>query len=186
MIKPNNFDNISTGDFIPVAPGAHHMVIKQVKEQKSKSGKDMLVIAVDFAANDTQPLYFSKLFEGDIRPDKKWPHAGTIYVVSVDNNGQCSRNFKSFITCFEHSNGVQVNWDNGPQFVAQFAGKKIGGVYGRVEEEYNGERRIRCLHRWFCDDGRVESTKAPADKLMAQDAAPVPAGYAVSTEEVPF
>lgn len=187
MNKPNNYENISTGDFTPVTPGGHHLIIKQVKEQKSRSGKDMLVVAVDMAPNDSQPKYFSKMFEEDTRPEKKWPHAGTIYVVSTDANGQCSRNFKTFITSFEKSNGVQTTWGEGAAFVNQFTGKKIGGVYGRVEEEYNGERKIRCLHRWFCEDSKVESAKAPADKLMAQGAAPVPAGFVgVEVEDIPF
>lgn len=193
MNKPSNFENVSTGDFTPVTPGGHHMIIKQVKEQQSKSGKPMLVVAVDFAPNDTQPLYMSKLFESDIRPEKKWPHAGTIYVVSVDNNNQCSRNFKTFITSFEHSNNTQVRWDDGPAFTAQFAGKKIGGVFGIVEEEYNGERRKRCIHRWFCDDNKAGNAKIPEPKLMDQGAAPVPAGNtaqtvftAVELEEIPF
>ena len=135
MQKPMNFENVSTGEFTPVTAGGHHLIIKQVKEQKSRSGKDMLVVAVDMAPNDTQPLYFSKLFEEDTRPEKKWPHAGTIYVVSVDDKGQCTKNFKTFITCFEKSNNVQVNWDAGAAFVNQFAGKKIGGVFGRRTEE---------------------------------------------------
>lgn len=189
MNKPTNFENVSTGDFTPVAPGGHHLIIKQVKEQQTRTGKDMLVIAVDMAPNDSQPLYFSKLFEEDIRPEKKWPNAGTIYVVSTDNAGQCTRNFKTFITSFEKSNNVRVDWCDGPKFVAQFAGKKIGGVYGRVEEEYNGERKTRCLLRWFCEDAKAEGSKVPADKLLDQGAAPVPAGFTpveINTEEIPF
>jgi len=188
MIKPNNFDNVSTGDFVPVSVGGHHMIIKQVKEQTSKTGKPMVVVAVDFASNDSQPLYFSKLFEGDIRPEKKWPHAGTIYIVTVDNNGQCSRNFKSFITSFEHSNNVLTNWSDDQRWAAQFTGKKIGGLFGRVEEEYNGERRIRVLHRYFCDDSKVDGAKAPADKLLPQGAAPVQSGSftSVPDEDIPF
>lgn len=189
MNKPNNYEAISTGDFTPVTPGGHHMIIKQVKEQQTKTGKPMLVVAIDFAQNDSQPLYFSKLFESDIRPEKKWPHAGTIYVVSTDDKGQCTRNFKTFITSFEHSNGMQATWGDGPQFVAQFAGKKIGGVFGIVEEEYNGERKKRCLHRWFCDDEKAESQKVPAPRLLDQGAAPVPAGFTqveLNAEDIPF
>ena len=194
MNKPNNYENVSTGDFTPVEAGGHHLIIKQVKESKSKSGKDMLIVAVDMAPNDRQPLYFSKLFQEDTRPEKKWPHAGTIYVVSVDNNGQCSRNFKTFITSFEHSNGVQTNWGEGAAFTNQFAGKKIGGVFGIVEEEYNGERKKRCLLRWFCDDGKADGAKVPEPKLLDQGAAPVPAGNVpagftpveLNLEEVPF
>lgn len=195
MNKPVNFESVSTGDFTPITPGGHHLIIKQVKEQQSRSGKPMLVVAVDFAPTDSQPLYMSKLFESDIRPEKKWPHAGTIYVVSTDDKGQCTRNFKTFITSFEHSNGVQTVWGEGAQFTNQFAGKKIGGLFGIVEEEYNGERKKRCLHRWFCDDSRVDSARVPEPKLMDQGAAPVPAGSTttqpggftpVQLEDIPF
>lgn len=155
------------------------MIIRQVREQESRTGKPMLVILVDFAENDSQPKYFSKLYESDVRPDKKWPHAGVIYVVSVDGSGQCSRNFKTFITSFERSNGCEVVWSNGPAFCEQFRGKKIGGVYGRVEEEYNGERKTRTLLRWFCEDGRADNAKAPSDKLM--DSAPAASATAVPT-----
>ena len=192
MNKPMNYENVSTGDFTPVTPGGHHLIIKQVKEAKSKTGKDMLVVALDMAQNDSQPLYMSKLFEGDTRPEKKWPRAGTVYVVATDNNGQCSRNFKTFISSFEKSNGVEARWVEGTAFVAQFAGKKIGGVYGIVEDEYNGERKKKCELRWFCEDGRAEGAKVPEPKLLDQGAAPVPAGSVpsgfvpVSAEEIPF
>jgi len=189
MQKPMNYENVSTGEFTPVTAGGHHLIIKQVKEQKSRTGKDMLVVAVDMAPNDSQPLYFSKMFEEDTRPEKKWPHAGTIYVVSVDGKGQCTKNFKTFITCFEKSNGVQVNWDAGAAFASQFAGKKIGGVYGIVEEEYNGERKKRCLHRWFCEDAKAEGAKVPEPRLLDNGAAPIPAGFTqveINTEEIPF
>lgn len=175
MLKPTNFENIQTGDFVPPAVGGHHMIINGVKEQKSSTGKDMLVVYVDFAPNDSQPGYFRKLYDGDIRPDKKWPKDGVIYVVSLDANGQCSRNFKTFITSFEESNGCQVKWGEGEAFCDQFRGKKIGGVFGRIEEEYNGERHIRTRHRWFCSDAKAESAKAPADKLLPASSTPVTA-----------
>lgn len=189
MNKPMNYENVSTGTFTPAEIGGHHMIIKQVKESKTRTGKDMLVVAVDFAPNDRQPKYFSNLFETDTRPEKKWPNAGTVYVVCTDNNGQCSKNFKTFITSFEKSNGCQVDWCEGAKFAKQFAGKKIGGVYGRVEEEYNGERKIRSILRWFCEDARADDAKAPADKLLDQGAAPIPAGFTpveINTEEIPF
>ena len=187
MIKPSNYEAVNTGDFTPVLPGGHHMIIKQVKEQQSRTGKPMLVVAVEFATEDRQPMYMSKLFESDIRPDKKWPRAGTIYVVSVDNNGQCSKNFKTFITSVERSNNFTVNWTDGPSFTQQFVGKKVGGVYGRVESEYNGERRMRCEHRWFCEDSKADGVKVPEDKLLPQTNPAVPAGFTeINTEEVPF
>ena len=84
---------------------------------------------------------------------------------------------------------MQTSWAEGAAFANQFFGKKIGGVYGIVEEEYNGERKKRCLHRWFCEDSRADSAKVPEPKLLDQGAAPVPAGFTqvdINTEEIPF
>ena len=141
MQKPNNYDNTqASGDFTPVELGGHKLVIKQVSESKSKSGKDMIVVLFDFSADDKQPNYFMEQFKNDIRPDKKWPNQGTQYILANDENGNCSRSFKTFTTCVEHSNpGFSTQW--GDVFCQQFKGKKIGGVFGFVEEEYNGERK---------------------------------------------
>ena len=119
MQKPNNFDNVSTGDFTPVTPGGHHLIIKKVEETKSKAGKDMIIVAFDMAPGDSQPNYISKLFADDIRPDKKWPRAGRQYIVVTDSDGNTSRSFKSFITCVEKSNnGFVTQW--GDAFAQQF------------------------------------------------------------------
>ena len=193
MNKPNNYDNVKTGDFTPIMPGGHHMIIKGVEERKTRTGKDMLVVAFDFAPNDRQPGYAADLFNSDIRPDKKWPNACVTYVVAVDNDGNASRNFKTFIRSVEESNkGFITSWGEGQVFTQQFKGKRVGGVFGRVEEEYNGERKTRTLLRWFCSDARVDNANVPAEKLLSQEAAPatagtVPAGFtAVEVDDVPF
>lgn len=168
MQKPNNFDNVQVGgDFTPVELGGHHMVIKQVAERQSSTGKPMLVVLFDFAKNDRQPEYFSDLFRSDVRPDKKWPNNGTNYIVSVDASGQCSKSFKSFIKAVEDSNqGFVTAWGDGPQFTAQFKNKRIGGVFGNVEDEYNGERKMRRKLRWFCRDEAADNANIPQDKYI--------------------
>lgn len=196
MNKPNNFDNVRTGDFTPITPGGHHMIIKGVEERKTKTGKDMLVVAFDFAPNDKQPSYAAQLFNSDIRPDKKWPNSCITYVVAVDNDGNTSRNFKTFIKSVEDSNkGFITTWGEGQVFTQQFKGKRVGGVFGRVEEEYNGERKIRTILRWFCSDSRVDNANVPADKLLGVSAAPaqvttsstIPAGFTpVQDDDIPF
>ena len=198
MIKPNNYENIQTGDFVPPELGGHHMTIMNVHEGKTKSGKDMLIVALDFAPNDKQPGYMRKLYDGDVRPEKKWPRMGTSYIVSVDDSGECSRNFKTFITSFEDSNGCQVTWGVGPAFCQQFVGKKIGGVYGRVENEYMGERKLRTELRWFCSDAKADSQKPPKDKMLPEKpatmAVPLPGAVTdpmsglpqVETSELPW
>lgn len=190
MEKPNNYDNVQTGEFVPAMTGGHHIIIKGVKETKTKTGKDMIVVAFDFAKNDRQPGYFSELFEKDIRPDKKWPYSGTQYIVVTDKDGNTSKSFKSFITSVENSNkGFKAAW--GDIFCDQFKNKLVGGVYGIVESEYNGERKKRSQLRWFCEDSKADSQTTPEPKLMpnnnvtqsADGFLNVPSG---TDEEVPF
>ena len=89
----------------------------------------MIRVSFDFAANDKQPGYFMESFKNDIRPDKKWPNQATQYILTEDENGNCSKSFKTFITCVEHSNsGFLTQW--GDNFGAQFKNKVVGGVFG--------------------------------------------------------
>ena len=189
MNKPSGYDEVKVGgDFTPAELGGHHMIIKGVREEKSKKGDDMIVVAFDFAANDKQPGYFSELFENDIRPDKKWPNAGTQYILTMDTKdpSKVNKSFKSFITSFEKSNGVECDW--GAKFCEQFKGKKIGGVFGIVEEEYNGKVSKRHKLRWFCEDDRADSAKIPEEKLLNNGFVPAGSGKTPEgiPEEIPF
>lgn len=191
MIKPEGYDEVQAGgDFTPAELGGHHMIIKGVREEKSKKGKPMIVVAFDFAANDRQPGYFADLFEKDIRPEKKWPNNGTQYIVTLDENGRTSRSFKSFVTSVERSNGFTVAWDD--TFCTQFKGKRVGGVFGLVEEEYNGDIKKRHKLRWFCEDARADGANIPNPKLLdGSTGSGAPAGSggftpASSDEDLPF
>lgn len=168
MQKPNNYDNTQVGsDFIPIELGGHHAVIKSAREDKSKKGnKPMLVVAIDFAPNDKQPGYFAEQFEKDIRPEKKWPFQAVQYIVVEDSAGSCSKSFKSFVNAFEKSNNTEIKWVDGPAFVAQFKGKRIGAVYGEVEDEYNGEVKTRRRLRWFCVDAVADKAKIPNKQTL--------------------
>ena len=138
MQKPNNFETTQAqGEFTPVELGGHYLVIKEVSEMKSKNGKDMIKVSFDFAKNDKQPGYFEKAFRDDIRPEKKWPNQATQYILTEDAEGNCSRSFKTFITCVEHSNKMEVQW--GDNFEQQFKNKVIGGVFGPQMDYYNGK-----------------------------------------------
>lgn len=193
MNKPNGYDNVSIGDFTPIIPGGHHMIIKGVEELTSSTGKAMLKVAFDFDQNDQQPGYMAKLFKDDIRHEKKWPNSGVTYVVAVDANGNTSRNFKSFIKSVEDSNkGFITSWCDGAAFTNQFKGKKVGGVFGKIEDEYNGKRSIKTKLRWFCSTDRVAGAKVPDPKLLeVKQTAPAhsdpTAGMIpVNDEDIPF
>lgn len=161
MQKPNNYDETQAGgEFTPVELGGHKLVIKQVNETKSKTGKDMIVVLFDFAEDDKQPGYFMEQFQNDIRPDKKWPNQATQYILTEDNEGKCNRSFKTFTTCVEHSNaGFSVQW--GDKFCQCFKGKKIGGVFGEQMDYYNGEEKKKRVLRWFCSLDNVADASIP-------------------------
>lgn len=165
MKKPDGYNEVKVGgEYTPPALGGHKMVIKQVVETKSKSGKDMIVVCYDFAKDDVQPLFFSEEFKNDIRPEKKWPHAGTAYILTEDNDGKCSRKLKGFVSSFEKSNNCEAVW--GDKFAAQFKNKKIGGVFGEVENEYNGKTSMRHELRWFCELSRAEGATIPDPRYL--------------------
>lgn len=161
MQKPNNYENTQAqGEFTPVDLGGHKLIIKQVNETTSKNGKPMIVVLFDFAQDDIQPGYFTEQFKNDIRPDKKWPNQATQYILTEDENGDCSRSFKTFITCVEHSNsGFTTQW--GDNFEKQFKNKKIGGVFGLQMDYYEGKEREQRVLRWFVSLDKVPDARIP-------------------------
>lgn len=161
MQKPNGYDEAKAGGgFIPVELGGHHLVIKQVEEMQSSTGKPMIKVSFDFAENDKQPKYFAEQFKDDIRPDKKWSNQATQYILVYEQDGKTSRNFKTFTTCVEHSNtGFTTQW--GDNFCQQFTNKKIGGVFGEQMDYYNGEEKKKRVLRWFVSSDKVADAQIP-------------------------
>lgn len=165
MNKPMGYEETQiSGEFIPVNAGGHTAIIKGLEETTSKSGKPMIKVAIDFDKNDDQPEYFSNLFASDDRPDKKWPFNAVQYILTEDNDGKCSRSFKSFISSVERSNNAECVWGAG--FAKWFLGKKIGAVYGIVEEEYNGKVTSRRRIRYFCQYDKAKDASVPEPKLL--------------------
>lgn len=161
MLKPNGYDDArANGDFEPVLLGGHHLVIKQVEEMQSSTDKPMIKVSFDFAPEDKQPNYFAEQFKNDIRPDKKWSNQATQYIMVYDQNGNTSRNFKTFTTCVEHSNtGFVTQW--GDNFCQQFKNKKIGGVFGEQMDYYNGDEKKKRVLRWFVSSDKVADAQVP-------------------------
>lgn len=161
MNKPSNYDDIALHRD-PIKLGGHIAVIKKVEETKSKSGKDQVVIYIDFDFQDEQAGYFKQMYLADTRQEKKWPNDGTLYIT---NNDQAifDRNIKAFNTAYEDSNGVQTIW--GSSWAAQFAGKKIGVVYGEEESVWRDELRTNRKIRFFCDYHKALDQDIPKKKL---------------------
>ena len=160
---PEDYESTQVGgDFTPPEVGGHYAVIKQVNEKKSSTGLDMLVVLFDFDEKDKQKGYFMEMYKNDTRPDKKYPNDATNYMVVDKSSSYGTKNLKSFITCVENSNaGFKVKW--GDNFCEQFKGKKIGCVFGRIIDFYNGEEHKKNGFRWFCSTDKVATTEVPAE-----------------------
>ena len=162
MQKPSNYNETQAqGEWIPVELGGHRMVVKQVSEKKSQSGKDMIVVLFDFAPDDKQPNYFMDSFNNDARQDKKWSNQATQYILTEDMDGKCSRQFKTFCTCVENSNPGFECWKNDQFDFTGIKGKKIGGVFGEQMDFYNGEEKKKRVLRWFCSIDKVADAAIP-------------------------
>ena len=199
MNKPSGYDEATTSSgFTPANLGGHYCVIKQVTEKQSSKGQDMIVVLLDFCKPDEQADYFSNLFNEDDREDKKWPFAGSKYIMVYDfnNPSKTSRQFKTFCTCVEKSNKYTIKW-GGSNWANQFKGKKIGVVYGAEEHEYDGKVSMRHLPKWFCSFDKVDQQSIPEPKFLsgAAAAANKPSGPADdsfinvpegSDEDIPF
>lgn len=161
MRKPRNYENTQAqGEFTPVELGGHRLVIKQVEERMSKTNKQMIVVYFDFAQGDKQAGYFTEVFKNDIRPEKKWPNQATQYILTEDENGDCSRSFKTFLTCVEHSNkGFETQWAD--DFGKQFKNKLIGGVFGPQMDYYDGKEREKRVLRWFVSVDKASDAAVP-------------------------
>lgn len=172
MNKPTNYEKTQAGgDFIPVELGGHYGVIKNVSERETKNGDPMIVVSIDFDKKDAQAGYFTEQFKNDTREDKKYPNQATNYI-TTEYAGACTRGFKSFMKAFADSNKIKedaIEW--GDKFTAQFKNKKIGVVFGNVEEIYNGEQKLRRKIRWFCNYDKVSEQRVPDDKLLTGGAA---------------
>lgn len=129
MEKLQGYDEAKaiTGEYEKLEAGGYICKIISAKEEKSKSGKRMLVLALDILEGDKKD-FFRNRFNENVNPDKKWP-AGAIYRQMLE--GEKAAGFlKGIMTSLEASNeGFKWNWDE-----KKLADLKCGAIFG--EEEY--------------------------------------------------
>ena len=174
MQKPEGYDQAQAmGDFVPIDLGGHYAKIIKVEETQSEKGKDMIIVGYDFCDPDKQAGYFQRAYSNDDRDDKKWPYAGRKYIMVNDYQDpkKTSRSFKTFCTCVEKSNGMEIKWGVN-NWGAQFAGKKVGVVFGEEESEYDGKVTMRRLPRYFCKTESVSEVSIPNPKYLDGNAGP--------------
>lgn len=130
MEKINGYDEAQalTGEFETLEPGGYICKIRSAREEKAKSGKRMLVMALDILEGEKKD-FFQKRFDEDTRADKKWP-AGAVYRQMLE--GEKAAGFlKGLMTSLEASNdGFKWNWDE-----KKLKDLKCGAIFGAEEYE---------------------------------------------------
>ena len=164
MKKPFGYEEARVhGEFRPLPSDGYVCVIKQVREQTSRSGKPMIVIALDIFEGDYKG-YYEQSYRADTRQEKKW--GCNVYQLTETDEGKCSAGFKTFITSVEKSNpGFATVWGDG--FCAAFKGKLVGGLFGREQyQKNNGDLAwsTKCIAFRSVDTIRNGEFTVPEDK----------------------
>lgn len=131
--RPNDWDTAQafTGEAMEqMTPGGHIVRIAAMKQETSKNGKPMLVVAFDIAEGSELDGFYKRQHDNKKKfdPAAKW--GGVIRFMLYNREGGTNGFFKGFIGAVEESNpGYKWNWDE-----RSISGKMVGLVFG--EEEY--------------------------------------------------
>lgn len=186
MEKLKGYDEAQaiTGEYEKLNAGGYICKIKSAKEEKSKTGKRMLVIALDILEGDKKD-FFKKRFDEDTRTEKKWP-AGAIYRQMLE--GEKAAGFlKGLITSIEASNeGFKWDWDE-----KKLANLKCGAIFGEEEyEKLDGSVRTSTKVKFIRTVKSIEegNFKIPEIKKLPQkgEAFEDFVNSVTSDEELPF
>lgn len=170
MRKPRNYDSAETytgGKRLPA--GGYICKIINVKEETSKNGNDMLVLAFDICEGEFKDFY-KEGYEKNTSEDKKW--RGNFYMMipgeDAEKDDWALRNFKTNIGKFEDSNNYHFDWEH-PE---RLKGLMIGIVFG--EEEYianNGSSRfsVKPVRLETVDTIKDGDFEMPAVKYLDQN-----------------
>lgn len=135
MEKPQGYDEAQalTGEYETLEAGGYICKIIAAKEEKSKTNKKMLVLALDIAEGEKKD-FFKKRFEENKKnntdPTKeiKWPAGGT-YRQMLEGDKSVGY-LKGLMTSLENSNpNFKWDWDE-----KKLKNLKCGAIFG--EEEY--------------------------------------------------
>ena len=129
MEKVKGYDEAQaiTGEYERLEAGGYICKIISAKEEQSKSGKRMLVLALDILEGDKKE-FFRNRFDEDNRNDKKWP-SGAVYRQMLEGD-KAAGFLKGLMTSLEVSNnGFKWDWDE-----KKLTNLKCGAIFG--EEEY--------------------------------------------------
>ena len=183
MKKINEYDEAQalTGEYEVLEAGGYVCKILNAKEEKSQSGKEMLVIAFDIEEGEHKD-YFKRRFDNDTRLDKKWPVNG-IYRQMLEGENAVGY-LKGMITSLEASNPkFKWDWDE-----SKLKGLKFGGIFRREQyEAFDGSLKFSTKLQYIRSVEKIKNNdfNIPEDKLLNK---PQNEGeyITVNDDELPF
>lgn len=177
----SDFDSaksFGSSDIPVLTPGGHICRILNARQEKARSGADMLVIAFDIEEHGEFDGYYAKRHERarGYNPDAKWQ--GIFRTSIMTKEGKTNSFFKGLIVAVEESN-TGYNFKAAQFNEATLKGKLVGFNFG-IEEylDSKGEIRESVKPAWAVSVERVrEGIEPPRRKPYQQ-----PAGTAAAEE----
>ena len=164
MKKIEGYDEaqVLTGEYENLEAGGYICKILDAKEEKSTTGKSMLVITFDILEGEHKDFYKRK-YDSDTRTDKKWPTNG-IYRQMLE--GEKSAGYlKGVITSLEASNPkFKWDWDE-----TKLKDLVFGGIFRREQYEANdGSLKFSTKLQFIRSVEKIKNNdfEVPTDKLL--------------------
>lgn len=146
-----DYDSVKVGgEFTALPAGGYVCVVKKARMTTNGNGLPMIEVPIDISEGD-YAQYFTQLFRERMGkdPNAKYPYNGILKITAVDEDGNTKKNFKSFCTAIEESNGIVLP-RNDDGFLQALVGMKVGVLYQR--EEYlgnDGNTHWSTKPKWF-------------------------------------
>lgn len=189
--KIENWDKVEPnyGEAKRLKADGYICVILACKQEKSSSGKNMLVINFDIAEGDFKGFYMDRYKnaprDNNNPVEPKWQ--GKYYIV-LEGEGYEGR-LKAFTTSLEESNqGYTWDWNE-----ENLKGKLFGGIFREEEYIYNGEVRsnvklwqIRSVKTIREGNFEVPRKKEVPEDEKASFNASLDATFVQTNEQLPF
>lgn len=135
--KIENWNNVEPnyGESKRIVAGGYICKIVACQTEKSKAGKEMLVVNFDIAEGDFKDFYYERYKNAPRNQNSpQEPKWGGKYYILLEGENYEGR-LKAFITSVEESNaGYTWDWDE-----KSLKGKLFGGIFREEEFEYYGQ-----------------------------------------------
>lgn len=119
------------GESVSIQPGAYICRVVGMREEKTRTGRDMVVLAFDIAEGEYEN-YYKKRFEKEKESNDKAKFKGSYRVLPLTKDGKTNPFYKGLITAIEKSNNLILQNEFGEN---ELKGKLFGGLFGREEYE---------------------------------------------------